>query len=1330
MRQVFLFLYSILVLLALSACSGGEKADDNTTDSTVYVSITPPETPISIANRTLFALAGICHEEDRLLTVKLTDVSGTSTSAQATCNSDGNWSVQVNADTLNDGELAILVSYEEEDGTLRSARGKVDKDTDIPRVGITDYSDIPLSAVSAYTFGGSCSDSGQPVTVELVDKNSRSVSSTAPISCTSKNTWSAQVDVSGLADGVVRITAHMEDAAGNPSDVSEQDVTRDTDVPNLKLNQHDNIFANTYRLSGYCDEEAGEITAVLTHRTDGSIARESTTCGGDNTWSLDFADVSTLGQGAIEVAISLADAVGNTISRTVVVEKSSSVTRVGIDAASIVNSGNAGTFTIAGTCAPDGGDVTVTIGGVASTSPSVSCTDGTWTANFDLSGEPDSAELTIVADYEQSGAVAPQARGTTYKDTELPAVEIVDPTPITSQTMGRYQLGGTCGEGGRAVTLQLRDHLDVAASIARQPVCTNAGEWFLEVDTAMLADGAVALTARHSDFAGNIGEHTPSPIIKDTSLVELTLQAPPILFSTVARYRFGGTCSDDGQEVEVAVVDGAGNTKEPAGAVLCGHDTSNVWWAEVDASELSDGAITVTATHQDAAGNPLNQQRDDGVIKDTVLPHLTVVGNNIATEDTANYGISGECSEPDTPIAIELRDSAAPPNGASLSPTCSSGSWTARVNVEDFKDGYVFISATHSDPAGNDKMVSLRTLKDTIPLDLTIDGDPPPPITLNILSAYRITGTCSEVGRAVAIEVRDSAATPHNVLPTPATCTDQSKWSIEINATGLDDGDITILATHTDLLGASLERSKNVLKDIVPPTLTMDTPGNILAETDDGDYPLQGTCDENDAVITLVVDDDDPATNAVTSSPRCTGNAWTARLDLSGLKDSTLQIAANYEDSVGNSKEISATVDKDTQKPILSANTPSHIFPGTASAYNLSGSCSEIGQTVSITFTDATSLELATTSQCLQNGALGQWSVVNFNVSTLAVGNVFIAIAQSDVLGNTGTTSYDVQKSDSEVRVTVNSIPIINKSNEASYTLQGNCSPVGGILTVSVGGKAPTDGQASCSSETWQATFDFTTGTLVPDGTTTVLVDYSLGDSNAPQVRHPDVIKDTQIPSVVIVTTANILTATYTAYPVTGTCSEQGQEITVVLEDKNATSADPQYQPHCNSGNWMTVVDTTNLLDGAVTIEATHADLAGNTASADSVLVTRDTIVPVVQITSADDINASTGQATYPVSGTCDEAGQTVTVRVGTLSGTTLCTLASSMLTWSLQFDVTGLPQGDIEIAADMDDPLLNPAQTAVRTINKDTNLPQITIVASHINQATNAVNYQVSGGM
>ena len=87
----------------------------------------------------------------------------------------------------------------------------------------------------------------------------RRVAADIPVICSGDNTWLAQVDASELADGVVTIAASTEDGVGNPSEVREQQVIKDTEIPRLKFNHHNNIFGTEtdYQLSGYCSE-AGE----------------------------------------------------------------------------------------------------------------------------------------------------------------------------------------------------------------------------------------------------------------------------------------------------------------------------------------------------------------------------------------------------------------------------------------------------------------------------------------------------------------------------------------------------------------------------------------------------------------------------------------------------------------------------------------------------------------------------------------------------------------------------------------------------------------------------------------------------------------------------------------------------------------------------------------------------------------------------------------------------------------------------------------------------------------------------------------------------------------
>lgn len=134
-----------------------------------------------------------------------------------------------------------------------------------------------------------------------------------------------------------------------------------------------------------------------------------------------------------------------------------------------------------------------------------------------------------------------------------------------------------------------------------------------------------------------------------------------------------------------------------------------------------------------------------------------------------------------------------------------------------------------------------------------------PPATINNANkaSYTVTGTCSEEGRSVSLNIGGVTGT------NPCT---SGAWSINLNVTAAADSAArSIIATHTNSGGNSDTDTVTVLKDTVNPTVAITTypainVGNQAA------YTVSGTCSENTRAVNVTI-------GGITAAPVCTSLA-------------------------------------------------------------------------------------------------------------------------------------------------------------------------------------------------------------------------------------------------------------------------------------------------------------------------------------------------------------------------------------------------------------------------------------------------------------------------
>jgi hypothetical protein len=213
---------------------------------------------------------------------------------------------------------------------------------------------------------------------------------------------------------------------------------------------------------------------------------------------------------------------------------------------------------------------------------------------------------------------------------------------------------------------------------------------------------------------------------------------------------------------------------------------------------------------------------------------------------------------------------------------------------------------------------------------------------------------------------------------------------------------------------------------------------------------------------------------------------------------------------------------------------------------------------------------------------------------------------------------------------------------------------------------------------------------------------------------------DSDIPLVSITSSADINGANQANYSISGTCSENGQNLAIFIGSINIT-------PICIGGAWTSgSVDVTSIPDSpTVSITADHSDPAGNIAIQGTATVDKNVAMPTVAITNAPDITQA-NQTGYTVSGSCSENGRMVDVFIGSINIQPNC--SGGFWTTGAQ-DVSALvDNASLLISADHDNALLTPATQATINIVKDTLAPTVTISSAAAIGTSNETSYLVSG--
>ena len=201
----------------------------------------------------------------------------------------------------------------------------------------------------------------------------------------------------------------------------------------------------------------------------------------------------------------------------------------------------------------------------------------------------------------------------------------------------------------------------------------------------------------------------------------------------------------------------------------------------------------------------------------------------------------------------------------------------------------------------------------------------------------------------------------------------------------------------------------------------------------------------------------------------------------------------------------------------------------------------------------------------------------------------------------------------------------------------------------------------------------------------------------------------------------DVTDANETTYPVSGTCTVNGDTVVISVDDQNGgTAAVTTTTPAvvtCTGGAFSATLDVSSLDNGTNEIDVTSSiDDGINPIASDTDTVSKDDTAPTIMHNVLPDVTAA-NETTYPVSGTCTVNGDTVVISVDDQNGGTaaVTTTTPAVVTctggaFSATLDVSTLDNGtnEIDITSSIDDGV-NPIATDVDTVDKDDTPPTIT---------------------
>lgn len=505
----------------------------------------------------------------------------------------------------------------------------------------TENSYVSAGSVSNFAVAGSCEVEGSTISFSTAttiggDKTELVASNSA--TCKSSQ-WAATINLSSISDGAVTLYADNKVLTGQKSLQKSLALIKDTISPAVTLATSSNsstnaspipmtvtfsepvvgfslsdvtiINGNAADLNGSGSVYTFSVYPVTNGSVSATIPAAVVTDAAGNANSASSAVNVTFNSAAPTATISSASTTSTAIAPIPVTVTFSGVvtgfiaTDVTISNASISNfSGSGTTYTFDLTPATQG-LVTVDISAGAAVDGSGS--NSLAAAQFVRTYDTTSPTVTI------SSSVTPTVTNQTPIPVTVTFNEVVTDFFVTDLTISNGTASSFAGSG-TTYTLNVTPTangavtIDVAGGVAQD----GAGN----TNTA-----ATQLSKTYDGTAPTVSVSAPaaSSYVNNSNLAALTVS---------------GSCSENTRSVTVHVSDGT-TTVHPGAAVTCATGSSPNWTTTVNATSLSNGTLSVTAIHADAAGNSTTSS-NIAITKDAASPNAaTAMGWSQSSPTTA-----------------------------------------------------------------------------------------------------------------------------------------------------------------------------------------------------------------------------------------------------------------------------------------------------------------------------------------------------------------------------------------------------------------------------------------------------------------------------------------------------------------------------------------------------------------------------------------------------------------------------------------------------------------------------------------------------------------------
>ncbi|WP_322407034.1 Ig-like domain-containing protein [Idiomarina sp. PL1-037] len=1163
------------------------------------------------------------------VTITIIDANGDTVTATATVGADGNYTVDADISGLVDGQLTINAVADDNNGTEQTA--STTDELDNVAGDLTVNSSVTDGNI---TVSGSSVDmaEGTEVSITIIDANGDTVTATATVGA--DGNYTVDADISGLVDGQLTINAVADDNNGTEQTASTNDEL-DNVAGDLTVNSSVNDGNITVSGSSVDMAEGTEVSITITD-ANGDTVTATAVVDADGNYSTDT-DISGLVDGDLTI-----DAVANDNNGT---EQTASTNDELDNVAgdlTVTSDVTDGSITVSGssTDMAEGTEVTITItddNGDTVTATAVVDADGNYSTDTDISGLVD-GDLTI-------NAVANDNNGTEQTASTNDELDNVagDLTVTSDVTDGSITVSGSSVDmaEGTEVSITITDaNGDTVTATA---TVGADGNYTVDADISGLVDGQLTINAVAND---NNGTEQTASTNDELDNVDGSLSADATVTDGTVTVSGGSTDLPEGTEVAITITDANGDTVETTATV----DANGDYTVDADVSGLVDGELTIDASATDNNGDPVSAT--DTAELDNVAGDLTVA-SEVTDGSITVSGSSVDMAE-GTEVAITITDE----NGDTVTTTAivdGDGNYSTNADISGLVDGDLTINAVANDNNGTEQTASTNDELDNVDGSLSADAT----VTDGTVT---VSGGSTDLpeGTEVAITITDENG---DTVETTATVDANGDYTVDVDVSGLVDGELTIDASATDNNGETVTATDTAELDNVAGDLT------VASDVTDGSITVSGSSTDmaegTEVAITIIDENGDTVT--ATATVGADGN-YTVDADISGLVDGDLIINAIAEDNNGTEQTASTNDELDNVDGSLSADAT--VTDGTVT---VSGGSTDLpeGTEVAITITDANGDTVETTATVDANGDY----TVDADVSGLVDGELTIDASATDNNGDpvsaTDTTELDNVAGD---------LTVTSDVTDGNITVSGTSTDMteGTEVAITI---TDANGDTVTATATVDANGDYTVDTDISglvDGDLTI--DAVANDNNGTEQTAST---NDELDNVAgdLTVTSDVTDGNITVLG-TSTDMAEGTEVAITITDANGDTVTATATVGAD-GNYTVDADISGLVDGDLTIDAVANDNNGTEQTAS----TNDELDNVDGSLSAD---ATVTDGTVTVSGGSTDLpeGTEVAITITDANGDTVETTATVDANgdYTVDADVSGLVDGELTIDASATD--------------------------------------------